>query len=342
MRILVLSRRLWRFVQHENLHRLLGLISLLMLLSALGLTWSEPDMSFGNALWWSIVTLTTVGYGDISPETLGGRAIAITVMIMGIGLLGMCSAAIATVLVVSKMKEDRGMHAFLFEQHLILCTWNPRARMIWHELRADPHMATAPMVLIAELDHKPVDDDYLFFVQGAVNDETLRRANLAGAKTVVILGQDGLDATTRDAQVVLITLTVESINPQAYTIVELVDPAHAPFCERAHADEIIVGSELSSRLISRATLHHGMSKVISELLSARYGNELYSLTVPAALIGRPFLEVFIDIKQRYDSIVVAVQHGEEGEVLTNPPGAYCLVAGDRLIVVAQELPHLGS
>jgi len=140
--------------------------------------------------------------------------------------------------------------------------------------------------------------------------------------------------------VVLAALTVESINPQAYTIVELVDPAHAPFCERAHANEIIVGNELSSRLISRATLHHGMSKVVSDLLSASHGNELYTLAIPASLVGRAFIEVFLEIKQHYDSIVLAVQHGEDGAVLTNPPGTYQLAAGDALIIIAQERPHL--
>lgn len=331
---------MWRFMQRENLHRVLGLIMLLMVLSSLGIAWLEPTISFGNALWWSIVTLATVGYGDISPVTIGGRAIAVVVMIMGIGLLGMCSAAIATVLVVKRIKEDRGMSAFLFEHHLILCEWNQRARTILRELRTDPHTAEAPIVLIADIANKPVDDEHLFFIQGPVNDETLQRANLARAGTVIILGQDRLEATARDAQVVLAALTVESINPQAYTIVELVDPAHAPFCERAHANEIIVGNELSSRLISRATLHHGMSKVVSELLSASHGNELYTLPIPASLVSRSFIEVFLEIKQHYDSIVLAVQHGDAGEVLTNPPGTYQLAAGDALIVIAQERPQL--
>jgi voltage-gated potassium channel len=52
--------------------------------------------SFGDAIWWSIVTTTTVGYGDISPESLGGRIIAVFLMITGIGMIGTFTANLAS------------------------------------------------------------------------------------------------------------------------------------------------------------------------------------------------------------------------------------------------------
>ncbi len=54
------------------------------------------NMSFPDALWWSIVTCTTVGYGDISPATSIGRVVAVILMIFGIGLIGMLTGAITT------------------------------------------------------------------------------------------------------------------------------------------------------------------------------------------------------------------------------------------------------
>lgn len=64
------------------------------------------NRSFGDALWWSIVTCTTVGYGDISPSTAIGRVIAIILMIFGIGLIGMLTGAITTYFT-SKHPADR-------------------------------------------------------------------------------------------------------------------------------------------------------------------------------------------------------------------------------------------
>lgn len=55
--------------------------------------------SFGDALWWAIVTITTVGYGDLSPVTATGRIIAVGLMIGGIALLGTVTATLASWLV---------------------------------------------------------------------------------------------------------------------------------------------------------------------------------------------------------------------------------------------------
>ncbi|RMH86234.1 MAG: hypothetical protein D6681_15890 [Calditrichaeota bacterium] len=221
-----------------------------------------------------------------------------------------------------------------------MCQWNHRAKEILAELRSDPRMETAPIVLIARVDEKPLEDDNLYFIQGDVTEENLIRANIQKANTVVILGDDRLEATTRDAQVVLATLTVESLNPAVYTIVELVDESNVRHCQRAHADEIIVGDEFSSRLISRAALNHGISKVLSELLSSRFGNDLFKIPVPAALQGRPFLEVFTEMKRNANSIVLAVQKNGEGEVIANPENDLPVEPGDHLIVISLGQPSL--
>ena len=52
--------------------------------------------TLGDALWWSLVTATTVGYGDISPESAGGRIVAAILMLVGIGLIGMVTGSVAT------------------------------------------------------------------------------------------------------------------------------------------------------------------------------------------------------------------------------------------------------
>lgn len=333
-------QRLWFLIQRENLHRLFLLVVVLVVISSWLIVLLEPGISLPDAVWWSIVTMTTVGYGDIAPVTFGGRVIAFVLMFFGIGVLATLTASIASVLVDAKIKESLGMGSFDFKEHIILCEWNHRARHILQALRADPKTATSPVVLIANIDRKPIDDERLFFVQGEVDDETLHRANLAEATTVVILDDDRLDATARDAKVVLHTLNVETLNPQAYTIVHLTNEANVIHCRRANADEIIVSNELSSNLIARAALDHGISKIISEVLASGPGNELYKVMAPASMIGQPFIEVFTEMKRHHQSIVVAVQHQEDGDVMSNPHDDYVLQADDYLLVIAEERPQL--
>jgi voltage-gated potassium channel len=71
--------------------------SLFVLGGGVLITRLEPDLgSVPDGLWWSIVTVSTVGYGDIAPKTVEGRALAALLMLIGIGTLGMITGSIAT------------------------------------------------------------------------------------------------------------------------------------------------------------------------------------------------------------------------------------------------------
>lgn len=76
-----------------------------ILFGTIGISFTE-NLSFGDALWWSIVTTTTVGYGDISPKTALGKIIAVILMIIGIGFLGMLTGTIATYFLNRTKKTD--------------------------------------------------------------------------------------------------------------------------------------------------------------------------------------------------------------------------------------------
>ena len=228
------------------------------------------------------------------------------------------------------------MNSYDLEGHIILCEWNDRTREILRDLRADSRSSRSPIVLLADIEMKPLEDEHLYFVRGEVSEENLKRACIEKAVTVVIVGDRRLDYTARDAKAVLSTLTVETLNPDVYSIVELANEDNIRHCKRAHADEIIVGAEFSSRLISSATLDHGITKVLSEILSSQYGNDLITVPAPASLAGRPFLELFSEMKRDRGMIVLAIQRHGSDEVVTNPDNDALVQAGDRLVVISSR------
>lgn len=68
---------------------------------------SNPGLaSFQEALWWAVVTVTTVGYGDITPREPTGRFVAVLLMIVGIGTIGLLASSLASVLVTKKEEES--------------------------------------------------------------------------------------------------------------------------------------------------------------------------------------------------------------------------------------------
>ncbi|MCY4120862.1 MAG: cag pathogenicity island protein Cag26, partial [Acidobacteria bacterium] len=134
-----------------------------------------------------------------------------------------------------------------------------------------------------------------------------------------------------------------------YTIVELAGEENVPHCEQAGADEIIVGADLCSRVISTATLDHGISTVLRELLSAQEGHDLITMPVPEGYGRRAFFDVFSDLKRGEGKIALAIQRHGTGDIVTNPDADYLVEADDRLVVIsargpggAQDSADLGS
>ena len=255
-------------------------------------------------------------------------------MFFGIGVLGMFTATIAGVFVESRLRKERGMGSVDLEGHIIVCGWNDRTREILKDLRADPRGAEAPIVLVADIEAKPAADDQLFFVRGKLNEESLKRAGIERAATVVLVGDRSLEYGARDARAVLSVLTVESLNPAVHSIVELASEEHVPHCERAGADEIIVGAEFSSRVISTAALDHGISTVLRELLSAQVGHDLITVPVPETFAGRTFFDLFSALKREQGMIALAILPHGGGNAVTNPDAETVVAADDRLVVVS--------
>ncbi len=334
--------RLVSVIQRENLITIVLFILGIVIFSSLAISYFEPDLSLASGIWWSIVTLTTVGYGDISPTTAGGRVVAAVIMFFGIGLLGMLSANLATIMISNRIRESRGMETTSLTNHLIICEWNHRSRSILQEIRADVKTEKMPVVLIADIAQKPTEDPLLAFVSGTPGEETFAKANLIKATTVVVLGDDSLEPTARDAKVVLTTLTIETLNPDVYTVVEIVNKENKQHCLRANADEIIVGSELSSHLLATAATDHGMSTIISELVSTRYGNNLFAVPAPQQFVGKPYIELLITMKTDYQATLLGIQKGSSGELMANPDKDYTITTDDRLVLMSEQRPSFTS
>lgn len=325
-------------VRRERLHYIIGIVIFITLIGSVGFAYFEKDITFPDALWWSFVTLTTVGYGDISPASIGGRLVGILVMVSGIGFLGILTASIASIFVENKLLEAKGMKRADATDHIIICGWNFRGNKIIEELRADPKAKTVPIVIIADLPEKPSQDPLVHFIRGEVDAESLEKAAADKAKCAMILSDDRLDAHDKDARAVLNALTIESLYPEVYTCVELMEEKNVAHCERAKANEIVVIGELSTNMMVQAALDHGITRMISELVSHRYGQDIYKIAPPAEMVGKTFYEAMCGLKERWNILCVGVEKHDAGGFVANPDADLRINEGDRLIVIADERP----
>lgn len=106
-------RRVRGILTHHGLHYVLFVvIAVIIICSALEFGFEQDArastiQNFGDALWWAVVTVTTVGYGDKYPVSAGGRGVAVVLMVVGIGLLSVLTATIASYFLGAAADEDK-------------------------------------------------------------------------------------------------------------------------------------------------------------------------------------------------------------------------------------------
>jgi len=228
---------IWGHFRREKLHRLLLFALIGLSVGSFLVFYFEPRDVVKNifdAYWWAIVTMTTVGYGDIAPKTLFGRITAFLLMGFSIVLTVLISGTITSIMVDRKMKEAKGLQRVTFSNHIVVCGWNYNAEKILSALyRYEEKKQKVNIVLINELGAEELEEtrykysgkyvDVHFIYGNFLHESVLERANIKGAKYVIILPEFGKDEATRkaDEKTVLAALAIKNINPDVYLSISI-------------------------------------------------------------------------------------------------------------------------
>jgi len=305
---------------------------------------AQPALTLADSVWWAVVTMTTVGYGDVFAVTPIGRfIISYLCMFLGIGIIGYLIGFLAEHILQNLSKIRRGLMNITDEQHLILCNYPGENKIIEvvNELRATPQYSKSAMVLVTdELEELPekLKEIKVQFVKGVPTDEEiLFRANILSCKGVIILaGQDG--SQTADERSFAIGVVVELIEKQykkdIKTVVEVVSRKNLKLMQRSEVDGMISNDGITSRMLVQEFLYPGIHDVFQQLLSNFQGSQFYLF--PTRLIGRKVIDIQTEIlKHPADIQVIGIIKGQEK--ILNPPKSMQIEKGDQLILLAEDL-----
>ena len=329
--------RLWiRTLIRNSFFQVGAGILLTMVIGGIVLQWLEPGeiSKDDNPYWWAIVTMTTVGYGDFSPATPAGRMFAVLIMFIGISLVSLLTASISSIFVAQKIREGKGLEQLNFNNHLILCGWNPNGGRILDSIQHLSNSKKLELVLINEMNEEDVTQlknryqqlDINFVAGDFTQEEILNKANIFEANTVIVIpNTTGSEVATYDEKTIFATLTIKSMDPNIRVVAYLLDRENLTHIKRADADEVVVGDDFSAHILASHVVDPGIPQIANQLIESNSNSRFKRINIPSEFIGKSYSDLFDHFQKLDGSLLIGVFSEDEnlgiGAILSSDASA---------------------
>ena len=281
-----------------------------------------------------ITTVTTVGYGDISPKTVSGRLLAsLWIMPGGIILFTTSITKFVHYLSIQWRRRMCGEADYSYlGGHIVILGWQGmRTQRMVEEITHDIGRAEREIVVCSTKDiENPMPTVVKFVRDTALSEKRLHdRAGTAGAAVIIALGHDDNDTLAA-------ALAASAYNRDGHLVAHFQQQAFADLlvahCPRAEA---MVSADTA--MLVRAAQDPGSSRVHHDLLSVMTGSALFSLKIPDNAALTTYGELMSDYKLRHNATVVAVADDARGNGLSlNAPASKHVGPGQVVYYIAER------
>jgi|WetSurMetagenome_2_1015567.scaffolds.fasta_scaffold42895_4 voltage-gated potassium channel len=302
----------------------------IILVGTFGYHFVQPDYSFFDSIYMTIITITTIGYGEVRPLTTAGKLF--NLILIGVGWVGIFSVARMSgqMLLEGELAKNLGRHKMdrqlsKLSGHYIVCGYGRVGKVVCDEFSAN----SFPFVIIernvdaiAEIKQK----GYLFIEGDCTGDQNLIDAGILRAKGLI-------NAIPDVAEAVYTTLTARQQNQSLFIMARADSPNCELMLKRAGADRVISPQAAAGTRMAMSALRPNVVDFISlAAFDDKEGMRVEEIRVAAGseLIGKSFREV--DIRAKYGINVIGTKK-TDGKIVFNPPADYKISERDTLIMV---------
>ncbi len=310
---------------------LLFAVAIALSVGALGFYIIE-GWSLSDSLYVAAQTVTTVGYGDVSPQTRGGRAFATIFMLFGVGTVFYALTSIVQSIVEFEVLATLGMRRRFREMkkvrnHFIICGAGRVGSRIIKELQR----ADLDFVVIEKNGQKVADLNARgtrAIAADATLEESLKEAGVEHARGLAACLPD-------DADNLYVVLTARDLNHDMHIVARAIEEQAEPKLIRAGANRVvaptIIGSHRMAQALVKPAVADFMESFATEGLDI--GFEQIDISPRSKYVGKKLKDT--NIRSELDAVVVAIRK-ENGEVAHHPTGDAVIEANDMLIVIGRS------
>ena len=323
----------------------IGLLVLVLVVSIIGnaLTFfvfdrsAQPDITMSDAFWYSIISITTIGYGDFSATTLGAR-IGTAVFVILFGLTAFTSAVgIGVEWVVDRQHKERtGMGRTNARHHLLIINFpnERRVRQIIEEFAHDARHKQDDFVIVSDqIETLPFALPNVTFIRGSpIEEETYVRANVMSASQAIILST-GYDDPNSDSVAASIVSILEHLNPDIRSIAECLNANHSLLFKGSKNVSLVYTFRISNNLIVQEAQDPGVNLLTNAITSNQIEGTLISTKVEGSVdTSLAYRDIAKKLLDNDINLVGVIRDGDVHVIFDN----LALVENDLIVYVSIE------